>query len=517
MLSHVHSLVRGGRGVKIGPSEVPRVMNRIRIHVLPSSRGRLTPIPKVQETLACSFTHRPCSQARLEGQEFCLKHILEDKSAPFKQCSYISSKNNRRCPNAAPKPEKKDGVAFCAEHTRRNALAVRVPSKKPSAAPSPEALLVQLSNYLKGDVALQGLESNQSEASRILADNDSWSEGEPEAVLVDQTWRGDPDSEADSIDSDQEDPLKHAGVFTAEEVALLMREKLIRLQSLYIDQFKRLQHLLKEKRRHYLHASRPQAQGAGGSLMLSSEAAASPRERVDMQELQALRRYRKRYGAEAVLQRQLKERRALASEGNLQQAHPSSRTVQRCGVVTDGVRCSAPSLPLSRHCLSHICQDPSQVLFRRCPGVKEVPCTKPVSLSLGEEPCCPLHLQVLPQMYQPEPVCCVSEQLESAPVEMYLSAAELQPSEVLPLEFSEDCLDVVGDSVHCPPSLLFNATLGTGAQSTDESDLADGTDPAAPDDSGAVTPPPDMCSTSRLSHPVVSSTLLARPQSDSES
>lgn len=46
---------------------------------------------------------------------------------------------------------------------------------------------------------------------------------------------------------------RHAGVYTAEEVALIMREKLIRLQSLYIDQFKRLQHLLKEKKRRYLH------------------------------------------------------------------------------------------------------------------------------------------------------------------------------------------------------------------------------------------------------------------------
>lgn len=46
---------------------------------------------------------------------------------------------------------------------------------------------------------------------------------------------------------------RHAGVYTAEEVALITREKLIRLQSLYIDQFKRLQHLLKEKKRRYLH------------------------------------------------------------------------------------------------------------------------------------------------------------------------------------------------------------------------------------------------------------------------
>ena len=50
--------------------------------------------------------------------------------------------------------------------------------------------------------------------------------------------------------------VRHAGVYTAEEVALIARDKMIRLQSLYIDQFKRLQHLLKEKRRKYLHSVR---------------------------------------------------------------------------------------------------------------------------------------------------------------------------------------------------------------------------------------------------------------------
>lgn len=40
------------------------------------------------------------------------------------------------------------------------------------------------------------------------SDEDSWSDGEQDPITVEQTWRGDPDSEADSIDSDQEDPLK---------------------------------------------------------------------------------------------------------------------------------------------------------------------------------------------------------------------------------------------------------------------------------------------------------------------
>lgn len=58
---------------------------------------------------------------------------------------------------------------------------------------------------------------------------------------------------------------RHAGVYTAEEVALITREKLIRLQSLYIDQFKRLQHLLKEKKRRYLHSRKVEHETLGES------------------------------------------------------------------------------------------------------------------------------------------------------------------------------------------------------------------------------------------------------------
>ncbi|XP_032348621.1 KAT8 regulatory NSL complex subunit 2 isoform X5 [Camelus ferus] len=324
-------------------------MNRIRIHVLPTNRGRITPVPRSQEPLSCSFTHRPCSQPRLEGQEFCIKHILEDKNAPFKQCSYISTKNGKRCPSAAPKPEKKDGVSFCAEHARRNALALHAQMKKTSPGPVGETLLCQLSSYAKTELGSQTPESSRSEASRIL-DEDSWSDGEQEPITVDQTWRGDPDSEADSIDSDQEDPLKHAGVYTAEEVALIMREKLIRLQSLYIDQFKRLQHLLKEKKRRYLHNRKVEHEALGSSLLTGPEGLLA-KERENLKRLKCLRRYRQRYGVEALLHRQLKERRMLATDGASQQAH-TTRSSQRCLAFVDDVRCSNQSLPMTRHCLT---------------------------------------------------------------------------------------------------------------------------------------------------------------------
>ena len=57
----------------------------------------------------CTYGHRTCMHNRLEGYEYCIRHILEDKNAPYKQCTYISNKNNKRCPNAAHKGERKDG------------------------------------------------------------------------------------------------------------------------------------------------------------------------------------------------------------------------------------------------------------------------------------------------------------------------------------------------------------------------------------------------------------------------
>ncbi|XP_068999664.1 KAT8 regulatory NSL complex subunit 2 isoform X1 [Embiotoca jacksoni] len=430
-------------------------MNRIRIHVLPSSRSRVTQTARPQELQACSFSQRPCSQPRLEGLDFCIKHVLEDKNAPYKQCSYVSAKNGKRCPNAAPKAERKDGVTFCAEHARRNAMALRAQMRKASSGPSPEVLLSQLSGFNRAET--HGLEGGRSEANRVL-DEDSLSEEEPGPLVLDQTWRGDPDSEADSVDSDHEDPLKHAGVYTAEEVALITREKLIRLQSLYIDQFKRLQHLLKEKKRRYLHNRKVEHESLGSSLLTGPEGL-STKERENLKKLKALRRYRRRYGVEALLHRQLRERRQAVTEGVPQ---PHTRTVtEKCISFVEGNRCTNPSLPMARHCVSHIYQDSNQVLFKMCPGLKDVPCDRTVHMGQSDDPRCPLHLTLPPLMYQPEQEAPRPEQFAAAAAskDMYLSAAELQPTESLPLEFSDD-LDVEGDGMQGPPSpLQFDTAL----------------------------------------------------------
>lgn len=86
---------------------------------------------------------------------------------------------------------------------------------------------------------------------------------------------------------------------------------------------------------------------------------------------------------------------------------------------------------------SDICQDGNQVLFKACPGTKEVPCERTVHMGQSEDPRCPLHLVLPPPMFQPEQEASLPEALGAASRDMYLSAAELQPTENLPLEFSD--------------------------------------------------------------------------------
>ena len=86
------------------------------------------------------------------------------------------------------------------------------------------------------------------------------------------------------------------------------------LQSLYIDQFKQLHHLLKEKKRCYLHSRKMEHEALGSSLLTGPEGLLA-KERENLKRLKCLRRYRQRYGVEALLHRQLKERRMLATDG----------------------------------------------------------------------------------------------------------------------------------------------------------------------------------------------------------
>lgn len=77
------------------------------------------------------------------------------------------------------------------------------------------------------------------------------------------------------------------------------------------------------------------------------------------------------------------------------------------------------------------------MLFKACPGTQGMPCERTVHMGQSEDPRCPIHLILPPPMFQPEQEAPLPETLGATSRDMYLSAAELQPTENLPLEFSD--------------------------------------------------------------------------------
>lgn len=75
-------------------------------------------------TKACSNIVYDCSLPRIEGYEYCLKHILQEPDAPYKQCAYLYPGNNKRCSQPAPKydPKKDCYTNNCFEHSRLSQL-----------------------------------------------------------------------------------------------------------------------------------------------------------------------------------------------------------------------------------------------------------------------------------------------------------------------------------------------------------------------------------------------------------
>lgn len=66
---------------------------------------------KADETITasnCQYPNRKCHQAVIPSYSYCIRHILEDKNAPYRPCSFTYPNSNKKCPLAAPKGEKRD-------------------------------------------------------------------------------------------------------------------------------------------------------------------------------------------------------------------------------------------------------------------------------------------------------------------------------------------------------------------------------------------------------------------------
>jgi len=191
------------------------------------------------------------------------------------------------------------------------------------------------------------------------------------------------ESDSESVDSDHEDPLKHAGVYTAEEVSLVLRDKMLRLQSLYIDQFRHLQYLLREKRKKYLIGLKLDKEIPG--ILSVSETASQPnfQEKDDYQVLKSLWRYHRLRGPETLLKRQANCKRKAAMEGN---AGNNQSSLPVCIFAKPDIVCTNKCLPLSNYCREHILYDVHQVLYRPC-AASTPSCLTPVVSFMYKNTC----------------------------------------------------------------------------------------------------------------------------------
>ena len=246
-----------------------------------------------------------------------------------------------------------------------------------------------------GDVA-----PGETRLGQVVLAAERAEDSEEETVRLGDTFQGDGgDSEPESVDSESEESLKHAGVFTGEEVMRTMRDKLIRLQKLYIEQFGRLGHLLRESRRTYLAQVREEREA--GLVNMSQQ----PGDSQTFSKLKALTHYHSPAGREALLAARLRDKRASVSGGSKQSSGASSLSVGASPApcqhhLTSSTKCGQGVVPMSRFCPRHILQQPGQVLFRQCGALtnkEDGPCEVPVPAIFSQTHCV-FHVKLQPQV-----------------------------------------------------------------------------------------------------------------------
>ncbi|XP_066142910.1 KAT8 regulatory NSL complex subunit 2-like isoform X1 [Euwallacea fornicatus] len=367
----------------------------------------------------CAYESYECSLLSLDNSKYCIKHVLKDKNAPYKQCNFTYQYNGKRCNLPAPKGDKKD-YGFCNEHSLKTTLSRNKLNAKNPPPLTAESLLTNLSHYIRKprnrslagtshtlDEESSHAEDGESRATRVIdpfvdidaaavyndhcnevLDMCSESESDVEASTYATVWH---DANADSsdnesFDSEDEDPLKHANVYTPDEIILLTRDKLVRLQSLYIEEYKHLRYLLRERRRKYLHSLKREKETC---CNIYNQVRDNPQEQRLYRKLKQYNKYHKSFGEEAIMEKRLHDLRAKLSD-----VGSSRSSSSKCQFTEGGVKCPERSLPTAKHCRKHILEDPHQVLFKACGKTKgDIECCTPVE-AIFDDSTCKLHMDI---------------------------------------------------------------------------------------------------------------------------
>lgn len=314
----------------------------------------------------CLYLHRHCLQNKLEGFDYCIRHILHDRNAPFKQCSYTFPQSTKRCPNAARRMDRRD-ISFCPWHIKKFNLLKRKSAQlqrvqqlqaKTQKQERLKRKFEQLEHYcpsgdhdhkrrnvdwdLPEDKCVTANKSLKSEINNSIdqlqvdGQND---EDLSNVTLADVLNLENSESDNDCVESCMEDPLRHAGVYTAEEIAHISRDKMLRLQALYINLLNYYRYLLKNKMRDYVKMENSK----NCSIQNTSEM--SIPELQDYKVFKAMKKYHNIWGVEKVIKDTSTNARRTLIDGN-----SKKKKAGLCIYSKDSVTCTQRSIPLSSYC-----------------------------------------------------------------------------------------------------------------------------------------------------------------------
>ncbi|XP_052742977.1 KAT8 regulatory NSL complex subunit 2 [Bicyclus anynana] len=367
----------------------------------------------VSRSRTCANKAYECLLPVVSGRVYCARHILNDPTAPYKQCAHVTS-SGTRCSDPAP-VDKEPGLCF--EHARASLQARQRSAAPPPPVTTTETLLNQLQHYVRPErtrttscASSVSVVSDPAEQDQVVTHAvDPFKEIDATSVnatfsatTMEYASASDSDCDSVTLDSggdcrwhdhdDTEDapcesqPLWHAGVFTAEEAVGEARGVLRALQAAYVRQMGRLRALLAAARLQYVRALRAEKEQY---CSINSQARSGPltvRERRQLRKLRAYAGYHRKHGVDAVLARKLHHKRARVNDTSQRHALVHQG---RCTFVEGGVRCAAHTLPATKHCMKHILHDRQQVLFGACGDVRgSAACREPVArLPLASAAC----------------------------------------------------------------------------------------------------------------------------------
>lgn len=347
--------------------------------------------------LLCSYSEKLCKQRRLNGYAFCIRHVLEDKNAPFKQCQFVAKYNGHQCTNPIPFAEeriycnshlqvlgivpkknrrKKPGDGGESEVNSSSSIAesklgtdvLATPGSTNMSSLPPQIFPFRLKkvrsqpqtkNYTNTP-AIEELRQSRKKWRKDRADlftiydinsSDGESSSEGDEMPWQQIWLSS-DSDLDYDALRRENNCLEADIRTA---------KISRLSTQLRRQLHQLRRTLRTRHRHHKDLV------ASGSVLVKAVYSNSSA------------------CVDSLLENSRKSRKT--------RPRPSKCVTKTCAFSQDDVQCGKKAFPYTKFCMDHIMNDSKQVLYAQCtakwPGGLQ--CSVPVFDVIHERPLCDEH------------------------------------------------------------------------------------------------------------------------------